>query len=533
MSAPAITEPTILVKINEGKKDEVSKLKTFLEENPSHPIHSILKRQVKPEDHPRRFENALRKGASGASADGNPVVGLISEIKRKSPSAGSIGEIPDPVVLAKRYQAAGASCISCLTDGPSFGGCLEDLKRVTEALGPEGIPVLRKDFTIDELQIAEAIDAGASAVLLIVASLREETGRFLQACERMGVCALVEVHDQAELEIAKSIKARMIGVNNRNLHTFQVSLATCEDLRPLFPQECVAVAESGIHTAEDALRMRKAGYDAVLVGESLVRAPHPAPLIAAFRGTSPKRQHEQTGLTNGHAETNGTQNGVPGPTKKAKWSGWVKVCGVKDAAAARAAVEGGASAVGLVFHQGSKRYIGSKEKAKEVALSVRGEEGTTGRTEVWGVFTSQNGEEIAEIAKFSGLQAVQLHDSESRHALEKLNEILPGEVRRIFASGVDGDGQVKDLGLASEALQKGWLKAERDFLLVDGLTPGAGEVFPWEKFQKPEGAGDLPMILAGGLSAENVEEGRAAAFWQDQLLVSSPFLRLPRLAFPL
>jgi len=214
--------------------------------------------------------------AGALAARGEPAR-VIAEVKRASPSAGAIARGLDAVEQARRYAAAGAAAISVLTDGPGFGGSLEDLAAVRAAVAT---PLLRKDFVVDRYQLVEARAHGADAALLIVAALPpDELGRLLGECQALGLGALVEVHDRAELDVALSAGARVVGVNNRNLHTFAVDLATSEELLPLLPPGVKGVAESGVRTAADARRLRAAGAANLLVGEALVRAADPGALI--------------------------------------------------------------------------------------------------------------------------------------------------------------------------------------------------------------------------------------------------------------
>lgn len=222
-------------------------------------------------DQPRGFAAALRAGG----------LSVIAEIKRRSPSAGAIREAVEPSQQARRYAAGGAAALSVLTDGPHFGGSLDDLRAARAAVP---LPVLRKDFVVDAYQVHEAAAAGADAVLLIVRAL--SAGRLrelLRCCESLGLDALVEVHDADEIDAALEAGARVIGVNNRDLTTFEVRIERCLELAQRIPRSCVRVAESGIATAQDAARVRAAGYDAVLVGEALMRADDPAALIAAMK----------------------------------------------------------------------------------------------------------------------------------------------------------------------------------------------------------------------------------------------------------
>ena len=196
-------------------------------------------------------------------------VSVIAEVKRRSPSGGSIREDADPAGTAAAYRDGGAAAISVLTDAEYFGGSLADLRAVTEAVH---LPVIRKDFIIDELQVLEAAAAGASAILLIVRLLDVKQLRQLrEVAEQYGMHALVEVHEARELDAAIESGARIVGVNNRDLDTLTIDLAVSERLIPKIPDGAVAVAESGIRTVEDVARMAAAGADAVLVGEALMR----------------------------------------------------------------------------------------------------------------------------------------------------------------------------------------------------------------------------------------------------------------------
>ena len=197
-------------------------------------------------------------------------VALIAEVKKASPSAGVICPNFDPVRIAKEYEAAGASCLSVLTDEKFFQGSLDYLRQIREAVK---LPLLRKDFIIDERQILEAIEWGADAILLIVAILTDEQlANFHSLATEAGLAVLVEVHDEEELERALKISPALLGVNNRNLKTFKVDLATTEKLASrITSRGSLLVAESGIHTRADVERLQKCGAGAILVGESLVK----------------------------------------------------------------------------------------------------------------------------------------------------------------------------------------------------------------------------------------------------------------------
>jgi indole-3-glycerol phosphate synthase len=230
--------------------------------------------------HPRppSFAAALRR------ADGR--LAVISEIKRRSPSAGDIRAGVSAPAQATRYQQAGADAISVLTDEKYFGGTLEDLRTVTATFTtqPPAIPCLRKDFFVHPLQVLEARAAGASAILIIVRALTDEEIQTLRdAAATAGLDALYEIHTEAELDRAVGHGAKIIGVNNRDLAIFRTDLGLSERLIPRFPAGITAVSESGIFTAADAHRVRHAGAHAVLVGEALMRAADPAALLRDFR----------------------------------------------------------------------------------------------------------------------------------------------------------------------------------------------------------------------------------------------------------
>ena len=230
----------------------------------------------------RDFMAALRR------SDGR--VAMITEIKRKSPSKGILAPSLDPIVTARAYELGGAAALSVLTDGPYFAGSLGDLQA---ARGACSLPVLRKDFTVDPLQILEARAEGADAILLIVAALPDDG--LLRSLHEMaielGLGVLVEADDEPGIDRALNAGARVVGVTNRNLHTFGEDLTVSERCARLIPAEVVAVAESAIRSAEDAARMAAAGYDAALVGEALVTAADPRGLVAAMATASVARRH--------------------------------------------------------------------------------------------------------------------------------------------------------------------------------------------------------------------------------------------------
>lgn len=211
---------------------------------------------------------------------------VISEIKRRSPSAGDIKAGASSLDQARRYQAADADALSILTDEKYFGGTLADLEGVALHFRthPPAKPCLRKDFMVHPIQVLQARAAGASAILIIVRALSdEEIARLQNAASAAGLDALYEVHEESEIDRAVRHGARIIGVNNRDLAIFKTDLGLSERLIPLIPKDLVAVSESGIFSASDAARVRAAGAHAVLVGEALMRSDDPAALIRAMR----------------------------------------------------------------------------------------------------------------------------------------------------------------------------------------------------------------------------------------------------------
>lgn len=209
-------------------------------------------------------------------------VAVIAELKRRSPSAGALREDADPAAIARAYERGGASAISVLTEGPNFGGSLDDLRAVRAACG---LPLLRKDFVLDPYQVYEARVAGADAVLLIVAALDPgELSELRARAREVQLDALVEVHDAAELKVALEVGADLIGVNNRDLRDFTVDVGRTYELLKEMPAGVVVVSESGIGRADQLARLGAAGVAGVLVGESLMRAPDPERALRALLG---------------------------------------------------------------------------------------------------------------------------------------------------------------------------------------------------------------------------------------------------------
>jgi len=441
---------TILDDIFAHKRKEVARQKQ------AHPPEAVQAKaaQANPA---RDFALALRRHPTSPA--------LIAEIKRASPSRGLLAPDLDPPDLARTYQQNGAAAISVLTDERFFQGHLDYLKTIREEVA---LPILRKDFIFDTYQIYEARAAGADAVLLIAAMLSEEELHSLYKLTRkLGMTALVEVHDEAELKRALKLRPRLVGVNNRDLRTFQVDLETTARLRPLIPADVMLVAESGIHTPADVARLRRIGADAMLVGESLVTAEYIGAKVRALT------RREMS----------------------------VKICGITTLEDALAAIEAGADMLGFNFYEPSPRYISSPDCARiATALRDRGASVAT-----VGVFVNKPPEEVASILDSCGLDLAQLSGDEGPEHLDALGERYPG-IGRAFKG-------IRPSTLAQAQADAGRYarRTKPPSLLVDAHSPGkyggAGQTGDWSLARAL--ASEYQLLLAGGLRPENVAEAIA------------------------
>lgn len=381
-----------------------------------------------------------------------PGARFIMEVKRVSPSQGTLRSEVDPAAIARAYRGA-ADAVSVLTDAPYFGGSLEDLAAVRAVF--DG-PILAKDFVVDPRQVPEARLHGADAVLVMLSVLdNAEAAEIVAEARRLGMDALVEAHDEAEVRRAVALGAPIVGINNRNLKTLEVDLAVTERLAPLVPADRLVVAESGISDRADVERLAPHAH-AFLVGSSLMRADDPA--VAA----------------------------------RALAFGRVKVCGLTSAEDAEAAAAAGAAYAGVIMVPGTPRAVG-RAQAAEIA--------SAGLATV-GVFRNEKLEQVAHAARALGLRAVQLHGEEDAGYIRALRSHLPDGVE-IWAAA-DGDAPEPRRG------------ADRTLFdtQVDGRSGGTGRVFDWSRVA---GRADLGRaILAGGLTPENARAaGRVGAFALD------------------
>jgi len=268
MSTAVASAESFLSRIVSHKRDELARAQKKLS---SAALQHMAQAQAAPGD----FRRALSTGEN---------IAVIAEMKKASPSTGVLREDFDPVVLAKSYAGHGAAALSILTDEKFFGGNLENLQKARAVCA---LPILRKDFILSPYQILEARAFGADAILLIVAMLdRSELFELLSAAEENSMQALAEVHNEAELDRALLAGANLIGINNRNLQTFEVMLETTERLSRLIPPSCVRVAESGIASRDDVKRMADCGVDAVLVGSHLMRQADPGEALSKLTGVA-------------------------------------------------------------------------------------------------------------------------------------------------------------------------------------------------------------------------------------------------------
>jgi indole-3-glycerol phosphate synthase/phosphoribosylanthranilate isomerase len=385
-------------------------------------------------------------------------VHIIAEVKRASPSKGLLAPNFDPVGLARTYAANGASLISVLTEPHFFQGSPAYLTAIKQAVE---VPVLCKDFLYDEYQVYEARSWGADLILLICAILDDAQLRhLLDVARSLGMYALVEAHNADEVQRAVEANAQIIGVNSRDLRTFEMHPGLIRDLRRLIPADRVLVAESGIHSTADARRLARYDVQALLVGESLV-----------------------------------TSNDIPGQLNQllqgANKSVQVKICGLSEERHVRVALEAGVDFFGLVFYEPSHRYV-TPQRASELVQTLG--DGRA-KIEAVGLFVNKEAEFINEVAELVGLDIVQLHGDESPEFCQGIRRPVLKALHMRAAS---------DLGRLQAYRATTWR------MLLDTPTPGwggSGETHDWELARAA--ASQQRVFLAGGLHPANVAEAIA------------------------
>jgi indole-3-glycerol phosphate synthase/phosphoribosylanthranilate isomerase len=380
-------------------------------------------------------------------------VNVIAECKRRSPSRGVLRPNYDPSALAVEYERGGAAAVSVLTEPTFFDGSLADLSKVRGAVQ---LPLLRKDFIIDAYQVLEARAAGADAILLIVAALEDDRLTALhELALDLGLAALVEVHDERELERALAMGARIIGVNNRDLRTLEVDVETSRRVAKMIPADVVAVSESAIRSRQDVRRLAEDGYRAFLIGERLVTDTDPARAVAELVAPD-------------------------APV--------IKVCGITRLTDALHAATEGANAIGFVFWPKSPRYV-TPEKAREIIAVL------PPKVTPIGVFVNESLETIHDVVARSGVRAIQLHGDESPIYSRMLDRPV---LRSVTIENAEISAEV-------------WPSSTT--LLLDATDPvrrgGTGQIVDWS--HAAELARRRATVLAGGLTPLNVADAIATA----------------------
>ncbi|TAN20841.1 MAG: tryptophan synthase subunit beta [Acidobacteria bacterium] len=418
--------------------------------------HAQLRQALAGRADRRHFVVALREARRPA---------VIAELKRASPSRGRIRESFPVAELARGYERAGATALSVLTEEKHFEGRLEYLEQVRQATS---LPILRKDFIVSDFQVYESAAAGADAVLLI-AAIQNGTmlHRLVHAAKKAEIATLCEVHNERELKMAMGAGVDCIGVNHRDLHTFAVDLGVGEELGPQLTRDVVGVAESGLRTAEDLVRMSTAGFRAFLIGESFMQAPDPGEALAQLL------------------------SGVQMPL--------IKICGITNRDDALQAAAAGASAVGFVFAPSPRRV--RREVVRDLAPLLPAEVLRVG------VFSGAPLDEIAQTVEACGLHAVQLHGN-----------YTPADGRRLRDRAQVAVWRAVSMPKGAEAGLE-WADVAERFLLdhagKDGVSGGSGQSFDWaqarvfarELAARVRTGAPVPgIVIAGGLKAKNVAE---------------------------
>jgi tryptophan synthase beta chain len=422
-----------------------------------------------------------------------PGLHLIAEVKRRSPSVGAIAADADPVAQARAYEAGGACAISVLCEPHWFGGSVADLRAVRAAVT---VPVLAKEFVVDERQLPILRAAGADMVLLLASILPpRKLARFAVLARKLGLEPLVEAHDERELAAGLATDARVIGLNNRNLRSLAVDPDNCVRLRALVPNDRLVVGESGVSEPRTLVGWRAVGLDAALVGEALMRSADPAAAARAFV----------------------TAGSVPHDVAAEARLPLVKICGVTDSEGALAALRAGADAVGLNLVPGTPRCLSLSEAATLAAL-IRSSSPAGKRPRIVAVLADADPARVAEAVAAVNPDAIQLSGHEPAASIAALAALRP--VWKVLHLPAAGEGVGDAAGVASspadagsvaaKAIEAGraYLAAGTERLLLDvagGPFPGGtGRLVARDVAAAV--ARELPVILAGGLDASNVAQ---------------------------
>ncbi len=386
-------------------------------------------------------------------------VRLIAEVKRASPSKGMLAPHIHPVELARTYEKHGAAAISVLTEPHFFLGSPEYLTAIKQAVH---VPVLRKDFIIDEYQVYEARAWGADAILLICAILDDaQLHHLLTVAHQQGMHCLVEVHNAVEAQRAVTAGAMIIGVNSRDLVTFSMNPSLIRELRQLIPADRVIVAESGIHTEADARRLARYDIQAMLVGESLVVSDDvPAQMQSLLRGANESTQ--------------------------------IKICGLRTPETLQVAMDAGADMLGFIFYKPSHRYISPEQVPALLTAVESGRDKSVPTPDRVGVFVNEDADFINDVVEQAGLHFVQLHGDESPEFCQRIHRPV---IKAISLRNEDDRDKI------NEYKQVAWR------ILLDTPTAqwgGTGVTHDWELARNI--AQEIPILLAGGLTPENVAE---------------------------
>ena len=412
------------------------------------------------------FEAALRA----------PGMSFICEVKKASPSKGLISADFDPVAIARDYQAAGAAAVSCLTEPFWFQGADEYLTAIADAVD---IPVLRKDFVVDEYMVYQAKAIGAAAVLLICSILDDEQlTAYVALCHELGLSALVEAYAPEEVPRAVAAGARIVGVNNRDLRTFEVDFGRSIDLRPAAGANRVFVSESGVETRADVARLEDAAVDAVLIGETLMRAADKQAMLDDLRGVGEKDAAQDAPA--------GVADDAAGPR--------VKLCGLWRDQDIDAVLAAAPDYCGFVIDFPKSHRSVTPERAIELGYALEG----SGITRV-GVFVDADPETIELLVLAEAIDAVQLHGHEDAAYVSALKERLRGRATVIQAFKVRDAADIADAE-----------KSPADLVLLDN-GQGTGQAFDWALLATDAPTRPRrPFILAGGLTPQNTGAAIAA-----------------------